>query len=73
MRNRVFNARNFFAAARDPLKQNQYGGTVGGPIKKDSSFIFFGYQGTRLRTQNNASRPQPLELRARGARPASPG
>src|SRR6266567_2510767 len=55
VRNRVFNARNFFAAARDPLKQNQYGGTVGGPIKKDSSFIFFGYQGTRLRTQNNAS------------------
>lgn len=54
VRNRVFNARNFFANQRDPLKRNQFGGTVGGPIRKDTSFIFFGYQGTRIRTQNNA-------------------
>jgi len=50
VRNREFNARNFFAAATDPLKRNQFGGTIGGPIKKDSTFIFFGYQGTRIRT-----------------------
>lgn len=55
VRNREFNARNFFAPAVDPLKRNQYGGTVGGPIKKDSTFIFFGYQGTRIRTTGNAN------------------
>lgn len=55
VRNREFNARNFFAAKVDPLKRNQFGGTIGGPIKKDSMFIFFGYQGTRIRTTGNAN------------------
>src|SRR6266446_5444404 len=35
VRNAQLNARNFFQATRDQLKRNQYGGTVGGPIKKD--------------------------------------
>lgn len=55
VRNREFNARNYFAATVDPLKRNQYGGTVGGPLKKNTTFIFFGYQGTRIRTQGNAN------------------
>jgi len=55
VRNREFNARNFFAATTDPLKRNQFGGTIGGPIKKDSLFIFFGYQGTRIRSTGNAN------------------
>ena len=73
VRNRVFNARNYFAikctvtcvGTVDPLKRNQFGGTIGGPIRKNKSFIFFGYQGTRLRTQNNASNaivPTPANL-----------
>ena len=65
VRNGAFNARNYFANKVDPLKRNQFGGTIGGPIHKDSSFIFFGYQGTRVRSVNNASNavvPTPLEL-----------
>jgi Carboxypeptidase regulatory-like domain/TonB dependent receptor-like, beta-barrel len=65
VRNRSLNARNYFAAARDPLKRNQFGGTIGGPIKKDSTFIFFGYQATRIRTANNASNtilPTPANM-----------
>src|SRR5579872_885186 len=49
-RNSVFNARDFFATSRDSLKRNQFGGTVGGPIKKDKLFFFAGYQGTIVRS-----------------------
>jgi hypothetical protein len=53
VRNRVFNANNYFSATRDPLKRNQFGGVIGGPIKQGHSFIFFGYQATRIRTVAN--------------------
>jgi hypothetical protein len=41
----VFNARDFFASQRDQLKRGQFGGTFGGPIRKDKTFFFGGYQG----------------------------
>ncbi len=50
--------------ARPPLKRNQYGGTLGGPIAKDRTFFFTSYSGLRQTTQtflNNAIVPTPLE------------
>ena len=49
-RNGDLNARNFFAPTRDSLKRNQFGGTIGGPVKKNKLFFFLGYQGTTQRS-----------------------
>ena len=49
VRNYEFNARNTFAPSRDNLKRNQFGGVIGGPIKKNKLFFFGGYQGTTIR------------------------
>src|SRR5215472_15212192 len=45
-RNDIFNARDYFAPERSPYSRNLYGGTVGGPIKKNKAFFFVGFQGT---------------------------
>jgi len=50
LRNGVLNARDSFAVARDSLKRNQFGGTVGGPIRHDKLFFFAGYQGTIVKS-----------------------
>jgi hypothetical protein len=50
VRNYKFNARNFFAPARDSLKRNQFGGVIGGRIIPNRLFFFAGYQGTIVRS-----------------------
>lgn len=52
LRNSAFDAKNYFdspAFPIPPFKQNQFGGTIGGPIIKNRTFFFFDYQGTRIR------------------------
>jgi carboxypeptidase family protein len=48
LRNTDLDARNFFSPARGAFDQNQFGGTLGGPIRKNKIFFFADYQGTRL-------------------------
>jgi hypothetical protein len=51
LRNSALDARNFFdqTTSTPPFKRNQFGGTVGGPIKKDKMFIFGNYEGFQQR------------------------
>jgi hypothetical protein len=47
-RNTNLDARNYFSPTRGKFDQNQFGGTLGGPIRKNKVFFFADYQGTRL-------------------------
>ncbi len=47
LRNTDFDARGYFDPTRGAFKQNQFGGTIGGPILRDKLFFFGDYQGTR--------------------------
>src|SRR6185369_6988215 len=48
LRNRSLDARNYFSQTKDDHKQNQFGGTIGGPIKANKLFFFADYQGNRV-------------------------
>lgn len=51
VRNDLFDARNWFNRSPDPkppLRQNDFGGTLGGPLCKNKTFFFFSYEGLRL-------------------------
>jgi hypothetical protein len=53
VQNDKFEARNFFAPSPTPLRWNEYGGTVGGPIRRDKAFFFFSFQ----RNPTNSTAP----------------
>jgi len=63
VRNSAFNARNWAATSRDTIKRNQFGGTLGGPVRiprlyngKDRTFFFFGYQATIFHSASASSK-----------------
>jgi hypothetical protein len=50
LRNDLFDGSNFFSGGVKPeLRQNQFGATLGGPIRKNKTFFFGSYEGTRIR------------------------
>ena len=66
LRNEAFDANdwfdNFNGVARQPYKQNQYGGTIGGPIYRDHTFFFADFQQVLIhqRSTQRSTVPTPL-------------
>ena len=61
VRNKEFDARNFFAAKRDDLKRNQFGFSVGGPVVKNRAFFFVTYEGTKESSTSPTFATVPLD------------
>lgn len=60
IRNDVLDARNFFdGAEKSPLRLNQFGGSLGGPVIKDKLFFFGSYEGLRQRAGFNIIESTP--------------
>jgi len=69
LRNEKFDARNFFDNPNTPIppyKQNQFGGTIGGPIIRNKTFFFGDYEGRRQRVSGTVLSTIPTELERRG-------
>lgn len=70
LRNSKLDANNFYNNMRGvPLssfKRSQYGGTLGGPVKKDKTFFMSSYEGLRQRSFSNRTATVPTELERNG-------
>ena len=66
LRNDAFDATNHFAKTTEPLKQNQLGASVGGPIRKNKTFFFGYYEGFRNRQGETIPSTVPSLLQRRG-------
>ena len=61
LRNTDLDARNYYSPTRGVFIQNQFGGTAGGPIRKNKIFWFADYQGTRQILGQTQSYPVPSD------------
>lgn len=66
IRNDTLDARNFFADQTEPLKQNQFGATLGGPLRRNRSFLFGYYEGFRNREGVTRAATVPSDAQRRG-------
>ncbi|OFW19383.1 MAG: hypothetical protein A3H27_14330 [Acidobacteria bacterium RIFCSPLOWO2_02_FULL_59_13] len=76
LRNAKLDAKNFFDPAKDPIppfKRNQFGGSLGGPIRKDRTFFLGAYEGLRLRLSPTVVTPVPNARARLGFLPAPGG
>jgi hypothetical protein len=65
-RNDLLDARNFFSRSVEPLKQNQFGATIGAPLKKNRLFVFGYYEGFRNRQGITQSSTVPTAAQRAG-------
>jgi Carboxypeptidase regulatory-like domain/TonB dependent receptor len=73
LRNDALDARRFFSPGVSPRKYNVFGGTVGGPIRKDRTHFFFSYEGARRRDGVTQVLNVPTPEEVRGDFSARPG
>lgn len=66
LRNDVFDARNFFASEVAPLRRNQFGFSLGGPIRRNRTFLFGNYEGLRERAGITRTAVVPSSLERLG-------
>lgn len=66
LRNNALDARNFFAAEKPPLRRNQFGGTFGGPIRKDKTHFFLSWEQTRETSSLPVISTVPTEKQRQG-------
>src|SRR5262249_2659899 len=66
VRNDVLDARNVFATSKPPLRLHQFGGSLGGPIRKDRAHFFASWEQTRQVTGGPSVQTVPTERQREG-------